>query len=127
MAKLSEIEKLVLSVITHQGILGCAVASRTGHGEILLQSSLENTDPTLLNVLISSNLLIGERLGNELGNTQAEYLLINFGETNAIVVPGGEHVALLVLASASEDLLEIIASACEVAGKIAEVVRNKAG
>jgi predicted regulator of Ras-like GTPase activity (Roadblock/LC7/MglB family) len=126
MGKIFQIEELALSLAKHTGVSACAVASRLGQGDILYDSNIGDIDRALLSTLISSSLLIGEKLGHEFGDIHAEYQVVNYGESSVIVVPGNENVAVLVLVKGAGDLNAIIAAARDVARKIAEVVRNKA-
>jgi predicted regulator of Ras-like GTPase activity (Roadblock/LC7/MglB family) len=126
MGKILQIEELALSLAQHKGVNACAVASRLGQGDILYDSNMGEIDRALLSTLISSLLLIGEKLGHEFGDIHAEYQVVNYGASTVIVAPGGENVALLVLVKGADDLDAVIAASCEVARKIAEVVRNKA-
>jgi predicted regulator of Ras-like GTPase activity (Roadblock/LC7/MglB family) len=126
MGKILQIEELTLSITQYQGVVGCAVASRLGQGDILYDSNIGDIDRALLSTLISSIVLIGEKLGHEFGDIHAECQVVNYGATTAIITPGGENVALLVLVKSADDLNAIIAASREVAGKLADVVRNKA-
>lgn len=126
MEKILQIEELALSLARYPDFRACAVVSRLGQGDILFDSNVGDIDRALLSTLITSLLLIGEKLGHEFGDMHADYQVVNYGTSSIIVAPAGENVALLVLARGADDLNAMITASREVVRKIAELVRNKA-
>lgn len=127
MAKLRQVEDLVGTLSRHQGVVGCAVASRQGQADILYDSNLGGSNPSLLSTMITSLLMIGEKLGQELADVGVDYQLIGTARATVLILPGGEEVALMVLLKDTEACSAIIEQAREVARNIGALLRNKAG
>lgn len=126
MEKIHKLEELALSLFRYKGVRACAVASRLGPGEILYDSNIGEVDRTLLSTVVSSLLLIGEKLGQELGSCPADYHLMVCGQSNILAVPGDENVALMVLFEGSDERDAIIGASRETAANMGELLRNKA-
>ncbi len=127
MAKIQRLEALIeaLSEQFNGIIAACAVVSRLGQGDLLYETHLGGIDPTFLSTVISSVLLIGERLGHELNGHDVHYTLIDYGQCAALVVPCSEEVALLLVLKDSAGREAVIGAAREAARNIWELLGNK--
>jgi predicted regulator of Ras-like GTPase activity (Roadblock/LC7/MglB family) len=124
MGKIRQLEDLVSSLAQHNLVEGCAVVSRLGQGDILYDTNLDGIDRTLLSTIVSTTLLIGEKLGHEIDDAQLAYHLVNYGASAVIVLPGSEDVALMVLMKGSEGRDELIEASRDISRKVGDLLRN---
>lgn len=127
MEKIEQLEALIQGLVRPaDGVLGCAVVARQGQGDMLCEVNLSGVDRAFLNTVISSILLIGEKLGHELSGHDLDYTLIGYGQSAALIVPCSEAVALMAVLNDSGNREAPIEAAREAARKIAALLRNKA-
>lgn len=101
------------------GVRGCALISRSGQGDRLYQTGLDNIDPAFLGAVVSSILLIGERLGHELDGRELGYTLVDYGGPAALIMPCGEDTALLLVLEDFAGRESVVEAARAAAGYIA--------
>jgi predicted regulator of Ras-like GTPase activity (Roadblock/LC7/MglB family) len=125
MAKINQLETLVESLLQQAGgIVGCAVISRAGQGDMLYAARLDGIDSAFLSTVMSSVLLIGERLGHELGDSVLGQAGFEYGESAALILPCSEEVALLVALKGSAGREAAVAAAREAARNIGALLKN---
>ena len=126
MAKMQRLEILIGGFMQESdGVQGCAVVSRLGQGDMLYEANLGGIDPAFLSTVVSSILLIGEKLGHELKGRDLGYTLIDYGCSAALIIPCSEEVALLVAVKGPTPQEKIIGAAGELARKIGGLLGNK--
>lgn len=123
MDKIQQLEILLHDMLKPSGtVLGCAVASRQSQGDLLYEINMGEIEPSLLATVMSSVLLIGEKLGHELGGEELGYTLIGLANSSVLVIPCGEALALLVFLKETVQGEAAIHAACATAGKIRELL-----
>lgn len=126
MAKIYRLEELVLSLTEIDGVRGCAVVACAGQSDVLYDSNMGEIDRALLSTMVSSLVMIGEKLAHELdGDANVNHHTLSFGQSTVIIMPGDEGLALLVLAEGIHDRDGIVRAGLEMVKQIEELLRNK--
>lgn len=126
MAKIYQLEELIQPLTQIAGVKGCAVVACSGQSDVLYDVNIGDMDRALLSAMVSSIVLIGEKLAHEFDDSAVNHHTLSFGNSTAIIVPGTGGLVLLVLAAGDCDRDGIISAGAEAAKATGELLRNKA-
>ncbi|MGZ8217670.1 hypothetical protein [Methylomagnum sp.] len=126
MGKIYRLEELIQPLTQIAGVKGCAVVACSGQSDVLYDANIGGMDRALLSAMVSSLVLIAEKLAHEFdGATAVNHHALSFGDSTAVIIPGDNGLALLVLAGGAYDRDGLIGAGLEASKHIGELLRNK--
>lgn len=126
MAKIYRLEELIQPLTQIAGVKGCAVVACSGQSDVLYDANIGEMDQALLSTMVSSLVMIGEKLAHEFdGAAAVNHHTLSFGESTAVIIPGDNGLALMILAGSAHDRDGMIGAGLEASRQICELLRNK--
>jgi predicted regulator of Ras-like GTPase activity (Roadblock/LC7/MglB family) len=121
-SKFEQLEDRVSHFLEATGATGCLVASKAGQGDVLYDRHLDGVDGPVVSTLLSSLLLLGEKLAEEFGQDAASHQVLQLGRLQAVLVPCGDGAAFLAVLRGQAQPDAAIAACLTAGGDIGRIL-----